>query len=228
MDPFAVIFDMDGLMLDSERMARRAWTRALAEQGFQLDEISYLRLVGRTVQDAQRILGELFGPTLPYAQVFEQRQAYYDADIAENGIPVKPGLLALLDFLEEKKLPKVVASSTPCWFATRKLARVGIEQRFCSITCGDMVENGKPAPDLFLEAARKMDYAPQRCVVLEDSEAGILAAHRAGMLPVMVPDLKPPTDEIRKIAYRIFPTLADVIPLIESFLQNGLPDFSKT
>jgi len=223
MEPFAVLFDMDGLMLDTERMARIAWTRAIAEKGFSLTDSAYLQLVGRTVADARSILGEIFGSELPFQQVFEMRQAYYDEDIEKNGIPVKPGLMELLDFLEMNRVPKAVATSTPCWFAPRKLAVVGIERRFETIVCGDMVMNGKPAPDLFLEAANQMGFAPRSCVVLEDSEAGILAAHNAGMLPIMIPDLKQPTPEICALAYRVLPTLHEVPPLIEAFLQTGLP-----
>jgi HAD superfamily hydrolase (TIGR01509 family) len=220
---FAVLFDMDGLMLDTERMARVAWKRALAEQGYQLDDHNYLRMVGRTVQDARLILRELFGQELPFQKVFDMRQAYYDADIEQNGIPIKPGLLELLDFLEAQLVPKAVASSTPCWFATHKLARAGIDARFKAIVCGDMVTQGKPAPDLFLEAARQIAMPPERCVVLEDSEAGITAAHAAGMVPVMVPDLKQPTPEILALAYRVLPSLYEVIPLMGEFIQVGLP-----
>jgi HAD superfamily hydrolase (TIGR01509 family) len=223
MEKFGLLFDMDGLMLDTERMARVAWIRALAEQGFQLDDISYLRMVGRTVQDARLILGEIFGPDLPFQRVFDQRQAYYDADIDENGIVIKPGLLELLGFLEANDIPKAVASSTPGWFATRKLARAGIDQRFIAIVCGDMVAHGKPAPDLFLEAARRIALPPERCVVLEDSEAGIVAAHTAGMIPVMIPDLKQPVPEIRALAYQVLSSLHEAIPLVEDFLRNGLP-----
>ncbi len=223
MGKFGVLFDMDGLMLDTERMARMAWTRALAEHGLQLDNASYLRMVGRSVQDARQILGEIFGPDLPFQRVFDQRQAYYDADIDENGIPLKPGLLELLSFLEAHDIPKAVASSTPCWFASRKLAHAGIERRFSATVCGDMVAHGKPAPDLFLEAARRINLPPERCVVLEDSEAGIVAAHTAGMVPVMIPDLKQPAPEIRELAYRVLPSLEEVIPLMEEFISMGLP-----
>lgn len=220
---FAVLFDMDGLMLDTERMARVAWKRALLERGFQLDDVSYLRLVGRTVYDAQAILGEIFGPELPFQEIFDQRQAYYDLDIEQNGIPIKPGLFELLDFLEANLIPKAVASSTPCWFARHKLARVGVEGRFLAVVCGDMVSRGKPFPDLFLEAARQIDVAPQDCVVLEDSEAGVEAAYRAGMVPLMIPDLKQPVPEVREMAYRILPSLTEALPLMEAFLRDGLP-----
>lgn len=221
MQPIAVIFDMDGLMLDTERMARKAWAKALADHGYPIKDVEYLRLVGRTVQDAEVILKDLYGPALPFQQVFERRQAYYDQDIEQNGIPLKPGLLELLAYLDEKNIVKAVASSTPCWFAVRKLAHVGIEKRFSAVVCGDMVERGKPAPDLFLEAARRINMRPEQCVVLEDSEAGIAAAHAAGMVPVMIPDLKPPTEDTTAMAYRILPTLLEVMPLIGEMLRGG-------
>lgn len=224
MESFAVLFDMDGLMLDTERMARAAWTRALADHGYLLDEVNYLRLVGRTVFDAEKVMRELFGMDMPYASVFKQRQRYYDEDILNNGVPIKPGLYDLLNFLEEHNIPKAVASSTPSWFVDVKLARAGLEGRFSVIVSGDQVPRGKPAPDVFLEAARRLEIPPRNCVVLEDSEAGILAASSAGMLPLMIPDLKVPAPEITALAYRVLSTLSDAIPLMRQFLEKGLPD----
>jgi HAD superfamily hydrolase (TIGR01509 family) len=215
----AVLFDMDGLMLDTERMARRAWTSALAAHGYAMDEPSYLRLLGRTAGDVQQILRELFGPELPFVEIYRMRTANYEADIASNGIRTRPGLLELLDFLEEKNIPKAVASSTVNWFVLHKLERAGIAQRFSTIVSGDQVPRGKPEPDIFLEAARRLGVDPVKCVVLEDSEAGITAAHRAGMIPIMIPDLKPPTPEVRALAYRVLPSLHEVIPVVEKFLS---------
>jgi HAD superfamily hydrolase (TIGR01509 family) len=215
---------MDGLMLDTERMARKALTRALADRGFQLDEASYLNLLGRSVGDNQAILTEMFGQELPFSQVFSQRQAYYEEDIAENGIPIKAGLLELLDFLEMNNIPKAVASSAPKWFAIHKLSHAGIDNRFQAIVCGDEVPMGKPAPDIFLEAARQIGVGPKCCVVLEDSEAGIRSAYSAGMLPILVPDLKPPSAEMNGLAHQIVPSLCEIRPIFEAFLRDGLPD----
>jgi beta-phosphoglucomutase-like phosphatase (HAD superfamily) len=204
-------------------MARKAWLRSLKEHGYPMEEAAYLRFIGRTVQAAQEILVDIFGPSLPFEQVFNRRQAYYDEDIDLNGIPVKAGLLELLRFLEEKSIPMAVGSSTPCWFAARKLDHVGLTSHFEAVVCGDMVERGKPEPDLFLEAARRLGIDPERCIVLEDSEAGIVAAYRAGMLPLMIPDLKPPSAEMEALAYRILPSLHEALPLFETFLCDGIP-----
>lgn len=220
---FAVLFDIDGLMLDSERMAVEAWRQAMSERGFILDDASVELILGLTVQDTEKVLETIFGKGWPYAEVYARRLAIYEADIETNGIPIKPGLMELLDFLEVNHICKAVASSTPCWFAKRKLARTALDARFEIVVCGDMVANGKPAPDLFLEAARQIAMPPERCVVLEDSEPGIIAAQAAGMVPVMIPDLKQPTPEIRQMAYRALPTLYEVIPLVEDFIRKGLP-----
>lgn len=227
MAQFSVLFDMDGLMLDTERMARVAWTRALAERGYQIGADSYLRLIGRTIQDAHDILNEEFGSDLPFQEIFDQRQVYYEEDIEENGIPAKPGLMELLDFLEANAIVKAVASSTPFWFAQKKLAHVKIDRRFSTIVCGDMVSRGKPAPDLFLECARRIETLPECCIVLEDSEAGIQGAYSAGMIPIMVPDLKPPTESAQAMAFRVLPSLYEVIPILENFLRDGLPAARK-
>lgn len=227
LEKFAVLFDMDGLMLDTERMAKKAWTRALGESRYQLDDVVYLRMVGRTALDAQGVLAEVFGPDLPYQDLYSLRQAYYEEDIELNGVPIKQGLLELLDFLEEHAVPKAIASSTSSLFALRKLERAGIAHRFQTIVCGDQVSRGKPAPDLFLEAARQIGFPPDRCIVLEDSEAGIRAGHAAGAVPIMIPDLKQPEPEIYHLAYRVLPTLHEVIPLLDQFLKEGLPERSR-
>jgi HAD superfamily hydrolase (TIGR01509 family) len=224
MDTIAVLFDIDGLMLDTERMALTAWARALAERGYQLDDPTALSLLGLTVQDTAKVLEGFFGQSWPYQEVYARRNVLYNADIDANGFPIKQGLMELLDFLEANHVLKAVASSTPCWFASRKLEKTGLGQRFQAVICGDMVSRGKPAPDLFLEAARLIKIDPGRCVVLEDSEAGIIAAHAAGMVPVMVPDMKQPSPEIQALAYRVLPSLQEAIPLIAEFLGHGLPD----
>jgi HAD superfamily hydrolase (TIGR01509 family) len=227
MVPFVVLFDMDGLMLDTERMAINAWKLALAERGDELDEITFQSLRGLTVSDTASAIADILGPDWPFHEVFARRQTFYEAEIETSGIPIKPGLMELLSFLEANQVPKAIASSSPCRFASRKLGHTGLGQYFQTVVCGDMAQRGKPAPDLFLEAARQMDFPPAQCIVLEDSDVGIIAAHSAGMLPVMIPDLKQPTPEIRALAFRVLPSLHEVIPLVEDFLRNGLPKNGK-
>jgi HAD superfamily hydrolase (TIGR01509 family) len=217
----AVIFDMDGLMLDSEQMAKSAWRRALADWGLALPDDLYLQLIGRAAADTKALLLQAFGPALLVEEAYARKQRYLDEAIALNGVPLKPGLLELLDFLDAAGTPKAVASSTNRAFVLRKLGIAGVIARFDAIACGDEVANGKPAPDVFLAAAERLGVPPWRCIVLEDSDAGIRGAHAAGMIPILVPDLKPPSAEVAALAHRIFPSLVEVRDYLAALRASG-------
>ena len=214
----AVIFDMDGLMLDTERMARPAWFRAMEEFGATLSDEQYLRIVGRNSVDSRKILKEILGADFPQEDCRNRMREIYYADIAENGIPIKPGLTELLDFLEAESIKIAVATSTAREFTIPKLELTGLDSYFKIIVSGDDIENGKPAPDIFLMAAKLLETFPERCVVLEDSFSGIRAAHAAKMIPIMVPDLAQPTDEIRALAHAVVPSLCDAHGVISQML----------
>jgi HAD superfamily hydrolase (TIGR01509 family) len=210
----AVIFDMDGLMIDTERMAQRAWQRAGAEFGFALPDALYLQAVGRTAKATEALFRAGLGADFPFEAVYERKQHYLYTTIEQEGIPTKPGLLELLDLVDRLALHKAVATSTARVLAIKKLTAAALLQRFDTLVCGDEVPNGKPAPDIFLAAAQKLGAAPEQCVVLEDSSAGIKAAHAAGMRAIMVPDLIQPTAEITPLAYCVMEDLHQVIALL--------------
>ncbi|MGB9594014.1 MAG: HAD family hydrolase [Anaerolineae bacterium] len=206
----AVILDMDGLMLDSERMARDAWRRALADWGLVLPDGLYFQLIGREAADTKSILARAYGPALPVEEAYARKQRYLEEAMLRGGIPTKPGLHALLDFLDARGIRKAVASSTHRPLVIQKLRLTGLLGRFDVLVCGDEVRNGKPAPDVFLLAAERLGVRAGDCIVLEDSEAGIRAARAAGMTPILVPDLKPPSPEVAALAHRVFPSLEHV------------------
>ena len=210
----AVIFDMDGLMLDTERMAQSAWQTAGAERQFDFPTQVYLQAVGRTKSDTEHLFKQAFGPEFPFDALYARKQEIFYAMLESEPIPTKPGLFALLDRIDQRKLAKAVATSTARALALKKLTSTGLISRFATIVGGDEVPNGKPAPDIFLAAAARLDVAPAHCLVLEDSEAGVRAAHAAGMQAIMAPDLKPPSEEVKALALAVVPSLADVIPLI--------------
>jgi HAD superfamily hydrolase (TIGR01509 family) len=214
----AVIFDMDGLMFDTERIARQGWQQAMLEQGYRMNDELYEQLVGRTIPDVRTILLGSFGSQFPLDQIYTRRQAYYQDYLLKNGVPIKPGLTRLLQLLKRHRIPLAVASSTPRAFGLKKLALAGLEDNFKASIFGDEVESGKPSPQIFLGAADRLKIPPQRCIVLEDSEAGIQAAHRAGMLPIMIPDAKYPSPDIQTLAYRVLPSLEAAIPLLGGLL----------
>jgi len=208
-----VVFDMDGLMFDTERLARDAWQRAMADHGYVLDDELFLRGVGRTVEGTCAAYVEALGPDLPIVAI-EAAKARYLRELLGPGPPLKPGLLGLLDALSESRLPTAVASSTAHLEVDRRLVQVGIRQHFAAIAGGDEVARGKPSPDLFLLAARRLDVEPAGCVVLEDSAPGIAAAAAAGMKPIMVPDLIEASPEVRERAVAVVASLDDALEVI--------------
>ncbi len=214
----AVIFDMDGLMLDSQRPATDAWTRAVASLGYRLTEELNLELLGRTPRESDAILRSALGADFPVEAARDLARQLFRELTQGRGIPVKPGLEGLLDFLEARAVRRAVATSSPREACLRHLGGANLLQRFAVLVCGDEVTAGKPAPEIFLTAARLLGIHPAGCVVLEDSFAGIRAAHAAGMIPIMVPDLQPPDEDIRRLAYRVVPTLDEAAAVIAGLL----------
>jgi HAD superfamily hydrolase (TIGR01509 family) len=214
----AVLFDMDGLMIDSEPLSQRAWQRALSDWGYTLTPETYARVIGITVRNALEIYKEVFGPDAPIDTIFVRKQQYFDEILANDGMVIKAGLLDLVDWLDGHGIARAVASSTSRPLLNQKLATAGLTGKFDVIASGDEVQHGKPAPDIFLLAAERLGIAPANCVVLEDSNAGIKAAQAAGMLPVMVPDLLPPTEETKTLTPYIFTSLVDVKKFLEGLV----------
>ncbi|MCB6185231.1 HAD family phosphatase [Leeia sp. TBRC 13508] len=207
----AVLFDMDGLMLDTEVIAQKAGMAACADFGFNMTLEIAMQLLGRNSRDADVFLSATFGPTFDAAKVRERFKARYEEALFTSGIPVKPGLHEMLDWLEGVPLPKAVATSTRHDMACKKLESVNVLHRFPHLVGGDQVKNGKPSPDIFLEAAARLSVNPAECIVLEDSEAGVRAALAAGMMPIMIPDLKAPTEELLSHGITVCPNLSAAV-----------------
>lgn len=219
----AIVFDMDGLMLDTERTGLRAYDLAAAELGLELPESTYLALVGRPARDSCRILASLLPAHYPIQALFTRAGQLYMQLVESGSIPLKAGVFELLDFIDARGLKAAVATSTERHLAIKKLAGPGLLQRFQTIVCGDDVPRGKPYPDIYLEAANRLGVSPGSCLALEDSIAGIQAAQAAGMTTVMVPDLIAPTEEVRHSVHAIVETLEHVIELIETLSTSPSP-----
>lgn len=210
MSILAVLFDMDGLMFDTERLTHRAWARAMADFGQPAPFDLFLRCVGTSEAGTNAILSAALGAAFPVEALRERERAYVRAIIAEEGLPVKPGLLALLAALDGWELPRAVASSSHRATIERNLARVDLTHRFHTWAGGDEVAQGKPAPDVFLLAAQRLGVPPQSCLVLEDSENGVRAASAAGCAVINVPDLKPLPADAAALTAAILPDLVAV------------------
>lgn len=215
----AAIFDMDGLMLDTERLTKRLRRQATEEMGIPYRDLID-RIMGRSEPEVRRVFLEEYGPDYPYDEVKERIRRLRREYLAENPVPVKPGLFPLLEYLKKEGIPAAVASSTYRAVALPLLEQAGIAPWLTGMVFGDMVQRSKPDPDIFLLAARQLEAEPAACVVLEDSPNGILAAHRAGMLPVMVPDLLEPDPELEKILYGRVERLDQVIILMEGMKDS--------
>jgi HAD superfamily hydrolase (TIGR01509 family) len=206
----AVIFDMDGLMLDTEPIYKTAWQRAAIECGFSISEERWFDFIGRTRVDGENLLLAALGPDFSL-ETFRTASRRCEAAAFAEGLPAKkPGLDDLLAFLDSLAMPKAVATSTERRQASVQLAGLGLWDRFHAIATGDEVVNGKPSPDLFFLAAQRLGIEPSQCLALEDSEAGIVAAHRAGMQVWVVPDLKPPSPAVEELTNGRFDSLIGV------------------
>jgi len=230
----AVIFDMDGLMFDTERIAQRAWERTFNKLGTDLTPEMYRKFIGLTVSDLEKFIYHTFGDEFPFEKAYRIKQKYTQESIQKLGIPLKSGLLEIIDLMDsipkrnqrdtnrmdnaskEFHLLKGVVSCSMGDIVRSYLLNAGFQfETFDVIVSGDEVEFGKPSPDIFLLASERLKVSPRRCLVMEDSNAGIKVAHAAGMIPVMIPDLIPPDDESRVLAYRILPDLIAAAELIK-------------
>lgn len=212
----AVLFDMDGLMLDTETVSKRAWLEAGQAYGYEITQQLLTETIGVNKKSCEELFYRHFSPDFPFATVHAHSRRVMLRIFEEEGITIKPGLLALLDFLEQQGIPKAVGTSTSKESAVRNLTKVRIIDRFDAMACGDEVENGKPAPDIFLLAAKRLGVKPADCLVLEDSENGIRAAYAAGMRGIMVPDLKQPSREVQGLYYKKVDSLLQVIDEIKA------------
>lgn len=222
--PGAVLLDMDGLMLDTERMVLAAFEAAAAELGHVVPADLFPSLIGRTSRDSAGLLESAFGAGFPLETFRRLTQANYELDIARNGIARKAGIVELLVHLREQAVPFACATSTARARAWWKLEQAGLAEWFVTLVGGDEVSHGKPAPDIFLEAAARLDVSAPRCIVLEDSPAGVSAAAAAGMTPIMVPDLVAPDARARNLAHAVVGDLHEARALIGGWLAGVGPE----
>jgi HAD superfamily hydrolase (TIGR01509 family) len=216
----AAILDLDGLVLDTERVARRAWRSAAAEFGYGIDNQLYEEIIGRTTEGTGDVLRHALGDAFPYEAALRRQQRLMNHLMDQEGLEPKPGLTQVLETIEDLELEVALATSAHRASALRKLAAADMQGVFETMVCGDEVDEGKPAPDIFLAAARELDVQPARCVVLEDSDPGVLGAHAAGMRVILVPDLKTPSPESRAATWHVCPSLARAAAILRSVGAN--------
>jgi HAD superfamily hydrolase (TIGR01509 family) len=205
---------MDGLLLDTEPLYRAAFIEAAHVLGFDVCDPFYLGLIGISTRERGAMLRSHFGPDFPVEAFFDQYYRRKRAATA-HGIPLKAGAIDLLRHLQDRRLPVALATSATAATAHSHLRRCGMLDGFITVVTRDDVEHGKPHPEPFLKAARGMRVPPFRCLALEDSHHGIEAAHRSGMMAVMVPDLLEPTEAVRRKCVAVAGDLHEVRALLD-------------
>ena len=211
-----VLFDMDGLVMDTEKLYSRFWREACAHFGFTMSYEQSIAMRALNAQLAEATLKRFFGPEIEYLPTRNKRIELMEAYIEENGVELKPGVVELLDYLQAQGIPAAITSASPIPRIQNYLSRHGLEVRFAALCSGRDVPRGKPEPDIYLHGAAALGLKAEECMALEDAPAGILSAYRAGCLPVMIPDLDQPGEETRTLLYAKADSLADVIPLLQN------------
>lgn len=211
----ALIFDMDGTMFDTEPISYRFWREVSARYGYDLDRTVFDQMLGRDNVRIRSICKASFGPDYPYDQVCREKVALQLEYYRHNDIPFKPGLGQILDYAKEEGLICAVASSSPRTMIEYLLERNGIASFFAVVQSGEEAPHGKPEPDIFLMACEKAGVLPETALVMEDSESGILAAHRAGIPSIWIPDLIEIDKDVQALAWKICNSLAEVPDLLE-------------
>ncbi len=212
-----VLFDMDGVILDTEKLYTRFWVEAAQSLGYPMTYEMALGMRSLSRQAGERQLKEYLGEKVDYFAVRETRIRIMEKFIEENGVELKPGIHELLAFLKKHDIKTSVATSSPLDRTKKYLSQVGLVDEFDALVSGHMVAHGKPEPDIYLYAASNLGLKPEECLVLEDSPTGILAAYRAGCVPVMVPDQDQPDEEVKSRVYTVVKDLLSMRDMISSY-----------
>ena len=212
------IFDMDGLMLDTEKLYLRFWREAAAFYGFEMTTQHVLGIRSLAAKFAEPKLKGIFGESFDYHKVRNKRKELMAEFIEHNGIEKKQGLDELLQSLSRRGIKLAVATATDRERTENNLEKAAVKQYFDAIITGDMITNGKPEPDIYLTAAKALDLASEQCIALEDSPNGIRSAYTAGCKAIMIPDLTQPDEEIKPMLYGCYASLSELCAQLDVLL----------
>lgn len=210
-----VLFDMDGVILDTEKLYARFWREACVALGYPMTHEQALGMRSLNREAGQAKLTEYFGAGISHREVRMKRIELMDAFVAEHGVDPLPGVAEILGFLKEREIPCAITTSSPRERVERYLGRLGYLELFDRICTGYEVAHGKPEPDIYLYGAQCLGLRPEECLAVEDSPAGITSAFRAGCVTVMIPDQDPPSKEMETMLYAQADGLVDLMALFQ-------------
>ena len=209
----AVVFDMDGLLFDTESLYREAMQATALRFGVEMSDATFLRMIGLPAEASRLLLIDHYGSDFDVERFWIESATIFRA-LGEGRRYLKPGVVELLDRIDKLKLTRAIATSSGHGSVERNLSRHGLNARFHAIVAHGDYARGKPNPDPYMVAAERLGVAPEHCLALEDSHNGVRSAAAAGMMTVMVPDLLPPDDDIRKLCVRVVRDLHEVRALV--------------
>lgn len=207
----AVVFDMDGVLFDTETLCQDSWMAIAEERGLPGMAEIFPQCIGLNANDSKQVVLRAYGQDFAYEEFRQQASVWFWDYIEKNGLPVMPGVREILEWLKEHNWKVGLASSTRRSSVENHLEQAGLRDYFQTVVTGDMVEHSKPQPDIYLMACRELGVAPEEAFAIEDSPNGIRSAHAARMTPLMVPDMIAPDDEMKRLSSRIFDSLFDVM-----------------
>ena len=214
-----VLFDMDGVILDTEKLYARFWAEACHAYGYPMTYEQALGMRSLNAQAGQAKLESYFGPGICRATIKDKRVELMDAYTDVHGVEPKPGIVELLDYLQARGIRVAITTSSPHDRVRQYLQPLGLYERFDHICTGPDVKHGKPAPDIYLYGASCLGLYPANCLAVEDSPAGIESAYRAGCMPVLVPDLDGSDEQMRTKLFAEADRLTDLMELVDFVLN---------
>lgn len=206
----AVIFDMDGVLFDTERVYLESWIKVFKEYGYTMTKEMYIPLMGTGRKNVKEVFKKTFGDNIPIEEMYVKKDELLFKAIDNNEVPLKLGAIDILCYLKEEGYKIALATSAKRDRVTKQIQASNMNNMFNAIVCGDDVVNSKPDPEIFLKAAKKLDVNPENCVVIEDSLAGIKGANKGGMKGFHVEDLKKADDEIKTLSTKTFKNLVEI------------------